>query len=216
MVVRDNIANFGGDPGNVTIFGQSGGADKVTALMAMPDAKGLFHKAIVQSGASTALRQRTKEDAAKDTNAALQKLGLTRDNAGDILKMSMQQIVSHARARNPRREKSGPSASHRLVDGRSLPRHPFDPDAPEISADVPMIIGRTETEYTFLLTENDPNLHLNEADMRAKLAPVLGDHTDRVIAQVQSHTSGGHTDRALLVHQHRISHGPWRPRPSHA
>jgi para-nitrobenzyl esterase len=182
--VHDNIAHFGGDPGNVTIFGQSGGADKVTVLMAMPGAKGLFHKAIVESGASTAMRQRTKDDAVKGAEAALQKLGLTRDHAGDVLAMSMQRILSLVAPSTP-----GGNPTIRfspMVDGRSLPRHPFDPDAPEVSADVPMIIGTTATEYSYLLSENDPNLHLSEADMRAKLAPLLGDHADRVIAQYKA------------------------------
>jgi para-nitrobenzyl esterase len=179
--VRENIAYFGGDPENVTIFGQSGGADKVTVLMAMPGAKGLFHKAIVQSGASSALRQRTKDEAAKSAEVALQKLGLTADRAGELLKMSMDQIlplVAPADARGNPSIRFSPT-----VDGRSLPRHPFDPDAPEVSADVPMIIGTTATEYTFLVSENDPSLHLDESGMRAKLAPMLGDQLDRVIDQ---------------------------------
>jgi para-nitrobenzyl esterase len=182
--VRDNIADFGGDPGNVTVFGQSGGADKVTVLMAMPGAKGLFHKAIVESGASSALRQRSKEDAAKTAEVALQKLGLTTDRASELLKMSMDeilQLVAPADARGNPSIRFSPT-----VDGRSLPRHPFDPDAPEISADVPMIIGTTATEYTFLVTEDDPSLHLDEAGMRAKLAPILGEQADRIINQYRS------------------------------
>jgi para-nitrobenzyl esterase len=183
--VRDNIGHFGGDPGNVTIFGQSGGADKVTALMAMPGAKGLFHKAIVESGASSALRQRTKEEAAKSAETALEKLGLSRERAGELLTMPMEQILPLLAPATP----GGLSPAIRFsptVDGRALARHPFDPDAPEISADVPMIIGTTETEYTFLLGENDPMLRLSEADMRVKLVPTLGDHTDRVIAQYKA------------------------------
>ncbi len=179
--VRENISYFGGDPGNVTIFGQSGGADKVTVLMAMPGAQGLFHRAIVESGASSALRQRTKEEAAKCAEVALQKLGLTADRAGDLLKMSMDQIlplVAPADARGNPSIRFSPT-----VDGRSLPRHPFDPDAPDISADVPMIIGTTATEYTYLVSENDPSLHLDEAGMRAKLAPILGEQADRIINQ---------------------------------
>src|SRR5712691_740331 len=73
--VRDNIANFGGDPGNVTIFGQSGGAGKVSTLMAMPAAKGLFHKAVIESG--SALRQNTPEESAKLATAYLEELGLS-------------------------------------------------------------------------------------------------------------------------------------------
>ena len=182
--VRDNITKFGGDPENVTIFGQSGGADKVTVLMAMPGAKGLFHKAIVESGASSALRQRSKEEATKSAEAGLQKLGMTRDQAGALLTMSMNEILPMVAPATP-----GGNPTIRFsptVDGRSLPRHPFDPDAPEVSADVPMIIGTTETEYSFLVTEDDPSLHLTEADMRAKLAPLLGEQADIVITKYKS------------------------------
>ncbi len=72
--VRENIAHFGGDPNQVTIFGQSGGGRKVATLMAMPSAKGLFHRAIVESGA--VLRLTTQEDAIRTTNLLLAELGL--------------------------------------------------------------------------------------------------------------------------------------------
>ena len=73
--VRDNIDRFGGDPGNVTIFGESGGGGKVCTLLAMPSARGLFHRAIVQSGAAVRLRERDR--AARLTEAVLKEVGLT-------------------------------------------------------------------------------------------------------------------------------------------
>ena len=78
--VRDNIDRFGGDPGNVTIFGESGGGGKVCTLLAMPSARGLFHRAIVQSGAAVRLRERDR--AAKLTEAVLKVLGLSRGELG--------------------------------------------------------------------------------------------------------------------------------------
>src|SRR5207253_3431892 len=87
--VRDNIANFGGDPGNVTIFGQSGGGSKVSTLASMQMAKGLFHKAVVQSGST--LRLGDKEAAAKLAAAVVTELGLTKAGIDKI------QTVPYAR-----------------------------------------------------------------------------------------------------------------------
>ena len=85
--VRDNIARFGGDPGNVTIFGESGGGGKVCTLLAMPSARGLFHRAIVQSGA--AIRLREPDRAAKLTDAVLKTLGLTSRDLGKLQSLPM-------------------------------------------------------------------------------------------------------------------------------
>src|SRR5882672_3091311 len=89
--VRDNIATFGGDPGNVTIFGQSGGAGKVSTLMAMPAAKGLFHRAIAESGA--ALTATPKEQAIKTTEQVLQRLNIKPDQLDQLQSRSMQEIL---------------------------------------------------------------------------------------------------------------------------
>src|SRR5258705_5811691 len=85
--VRDNIAKFGGDPGSVTIFGQSGGGGKVSTLLAMPSAKGLFHRAIIQSGA--ALRGTPPEVATKNATAFLAALGLKPNQVDELQKMPM-------------------------------------------------------------------------------------------------------------------------------
>ena len=166
--VRDNIARFGGDPGNVTIFGESGGGGKVSTLMAMPPARGLFHKAIVESGSTLRLSSRESADAA--ARKFLAHLNVAPDRVDDLQKIPADQLVAALRAM------TGPDAIRLepVVDGRSLPRHPFDPDAPAQSANVPMLIGTNGTESTILLGIGDAGLFsLNDADMRTKLKAYL-------------------------------------------
>jgi para-nitrobenzyl esterase len=146
--VRDNIANFGGDPKNVTIFGQSGGAGKVSTLLAMPSAKGLFHRAIVQSGAN--LKGVSTEEATKTANTLMDKLGVK--TAEDLQHVPMDQLV--AATLSTRGLRLAP-----VLDGRTLPSGPFDPTAPALSADVPLLIGSTEFEVNFF-----PNTKLDPID----------------------------------------------------
>jgi len=136
--VHDNIANFGGDPNNVTIFGQSGGAGKVSTLLAMPGAKGLFHRAIVQSGSN--LRGISASDATKSALALMAKLNVK--TADELQKVPMDQLIAATTATQGLRLAP-------VVDGGSLPRDPFSPDAPLVSYDVPVLFGTTETEITF-------------------------------------------------------------------
>ena len=169
--VRDNISRFGGDPANVTIFGQSGGGGKVSTLLAMPAAKGLFHKAIVESGST--LKQMTSADAARHTEAVLAKLGLKPNQIADLQTMPMDRILAASSGGDIMRW--GP-----VVDGSSLPRDPFDPGAPEVSAGVPMLIGTAETEGSFF---SPPELlSMDEATMRARIKERLGADSDRIIA----------------------------------
>ena len=171
--VRDNIAHFGGDPGNVTIFGESGGGAKVSALMAMPPAKGLFHKAIVESGSM--LKATSRGDANKAAERFVAKLGITPDHIDELQKLPMERLLDTMRSlTGPNSIRLGP-----VVDGRSLPRNPFDPDAPAQSANVPMLIGTNGTESTVLLGLADPGLFsLSEADMRTKVKAYLHLHDD--------------------------------------
>ena len=138
--VRDNIANFGGDANNVTIFGQSGGGGKVSTLMGMPAAKGLFHRAIAMSG--SAVRGNTTDRATKGAAAFMAKLGLKPNQVDELQKLPVAQLVEAMRGMQM--FQLGP-----VVDGRSLPAHPFDPAASELSASVPLMIGSTETEVTW-------------------------------------------------------------------
>jgi len=149
--VRDNVSNFGGDPGNVTIFGQSGGGGKVAALMTMPAANGLFHKAIIQSGPY--LRFSTTGDSALLANAVLSELNIAKLQLARIRDVPIEQLVGAAQValRKVARPAGSGSVVGRIgwgpvVDGRSMPAHPFDPVAPAISAHVPLLLGTNLNE----------------------------------------------------------------------
>jgi para-nitrobenzyl esterase len=135
--VRDNISRFGGDPGNVTIFGQSGGGAKVGTLLAMPAAKGLFHRAIMQSGTA---RGDSKANASKTAEAFLAKLNLKPNQADQLAKLPLAQIIEATK---------GPFGWNPVVDGKTLPENPADPTGIAVTADVPILIGCTETEMPF-------------------------------------------------------------------
>lgn len=148
--VRDNIAEFGGDPSRVMIFGQSGGGAKCATLMAMPAARRLFHRVVTMSGQQ--LTARTQEHATESAEAVLAAIGLSRANLEDIRdpgKVPMEKLVSAMRAG----KYFGP-----VLDGRTLQRDPFSPDAPAISANVPMILGNVHDETRFLIGSGDPPL----------------------------------------------------------
>jgi para-nitrobenzyl esterase len=164
--VRDNIAAFGGDPRNVTIFGQSGGASKVSTLMAMPAARGLFHRAIAQSGAAvTAI---PVEQAVKTTEQVLQRLKITPDRLDELQTLPFAQLIDVLRsAAAPRLPAAGP-----VLDGKSLPVHPFDPAAPAQSASVPFLTGTTATEVTFFASD-DQLMPIDEAMLRQRVAALL-------------------------------------------
>jgi para-nitrobenzyl esterase len=184
--VRDNIARFGGNPDCVTIFGESGGGGKVSTLLAMPSARGLFHRAIVQSGAS--VRLRTRDRAAKLTEAVLHELGLTRASVGELHAVPMRRLLA---AIGPAVAAIGPSPWPLLdrypfgpvVDGELLPRQPFEPDATPVSADIPLIIGDCTHEAALFLAHDDKVWHrtLTEAELRTRVAAVAGAQADRVM-----------------------------------
>jgi para-nitrobenzyl esterase len=164
--VRDNIAGFGGDPANVTIFGQSGGGFKVGTLCAMPAAKGLFHRAIVESGSG--LKGMTREEGTRSAEAILKTLGLAPAQVDQLQTLPMAPLLAAMRSA---RARLAP-----VVDGRSLPRHPFDPDAPAMTANVPMIIGTNQTETTVLLGEGRASTDLfalDETSLKAQLTTYM-------------------------------------------
>jgi para-nitrobenzyl esterase len=162
--VRDNITNFGGDPNNVTIFGQSGGGGKVSTLLGMPAAKGLFHKAIAQSG--SALTGIPRDEASKTAEAVMKKLGVK--EVADLQGIPMLQMLDLTK---PGALGTTPARWGPVTDGRTLPADPFEPVATSISADIPLMIGSTETEITWNAQQQyDP---LDAAALRARLKQAL-------------------------------------------
>ena len=187
--VRDNIANFGGDPDNVTIFGESGGGAKVCVLMAMPAVHGLFHKAIVQSG--PAVEMASREDASTTARQLLGELGLSAAQAGELRKLPAERIASAQAAvlkkvsmmsfANRRRVGFNP-----VVDGTHLPRGPFAPTAPELSARVPLMIGTNKDEMTLFFGLAPWLDGMDEAAMRSRVAMFVGDRADAIVASYRS------------------------------
>ncbi|HEX7038372.1 MAG TPA: carboxylesterase/lipase family protein [Pseudomonadales bacterium] len=183
--VRDNIAAFGGDPGNVTIMGESGGGSKVSHLMATPAAKGLFHKAIVQSGPGlTAVRAET---ATRTARAILAELGLdpadrkrVRERLASLPAERLLDAVRAAQAKAGGEFGGLPLAP--VVDGDMLPRHPFEPDAPPQSADVPLLIGWNKDEMTIFNTTAPWFGTLTEADLTARVRALVGERAEPLLA----------------------------------
>jgi len=143
--VRDNIAEFGGDPGCVTIFGQSGGGAKCATLMAMPAARGLFHRVLTMSGQQ--LVGRTREHATATARAVLKALNLTPERIAEIKAVPLDKLMAAMRG----------GEWTPVVDGTVLPRDPFTPDAPSLSADIPMILGNTHDETAYFYGRAQPS-----------------------------------------------------------
>lgn len=183
--VRDNIANFGGDPGNVTIMGQSGGGAKVCVLTAMPAAKGLFHKAVVLSGAS--LRAVEKDQAEKLASYVLKEAGLTYNEIDKLQQMPWKQYYEFAtRALTKFREElklpafGGGAGFAPVVDGTYLPQHPYFNEPAPTAADVPMIICSTTNEQSPSRTDASlESIDLN--GVKAKLKDRFGDKTSSIV-----------------------------------
>ncbi|MBI1405143.1 MAG: carboxylesterase family protein [Caulobacter sp.] len=164
--VRDNIARFGGDPGRVMLFGQSGGGAKIATLMAMPAAAGLFHRAATMSG-----QQLTVSGPTNATRRARALLDALKAEPGDLAALPAIRILEAAATVDPVIG-SGGLYFGPVLDERSLTRHPFYPDAPPLGAAAPMMIGNTHDETRGFF--RDPAMYaLTWDELPGKLIPNL-------------------------------------------
>jgi para-nitrobenzyl esterase len=191
--VRQNAAGFGGDGANVTIFGESGGGSKVSTLLAMPGAEGLFHKAVIQSGPG--LRAVEAADATQLAERLLAHLGLTSQQLGQLQELPHEQLTEALASMPPPppdttrlwSPAAGAAFSFRpVVDGVHLPAHPFDPVAAPSAASVPLIIGSNKDEATLFLAADPRRRRLDDSELRERVTPLLGDRRDQVLREFRA------------------------------
>lgn len=202
--VRENIATFGGDPGNVMVFGESGGGEKTSTLMAMPAAHSSFHKAGIQSGAM--LRGIPRDIATETARRLLAGLGLDSRRLGRLADVPAEKLIAiqlagdrHQgplsvptrgyAARHPNlppgiaaRRAKHPGDWGPVVDGAILPRDPFEPTAPALAAAVPLLIGNTHDEAVFFHRDDPGYFHADAAEVAARVRNKLGNASERVLA----------------------------------
>ena len=179
--VRDNITRFGGDPSNVTIFGESGGGGKVGTLMCMPKAKGLFHKAIIMSG--TILNVNNRDMTQQLGKAVLKELGISEKDVDKIKDIPYQRLYDagqRAMAASIGTRKPGTPMMWGFgptPDGETLLQQPFQPTFPEFSTNIPVLIGTTFNELQRL--QYDQPMTMDQA--REQLQKTFGDETDAYV-----------------------------------
>src|SRR3984885_14278048 len=177
--VRNNIEQFDGDPNTVMIFGQSGGGRKVGTLLAMPSAKGLFHRAVIESGPTIRLVER--EQAIRVAGMLLAKLNVGKSDVRELQKKPVDRIMGayFSVVKDMGGEDQMTQGFSPTVDGNAVPKHPFHPAASPISADVPLMIGSTRTEMTLL--SDAASFSLDEAGMQSRIKSMAGDSSDTLI-----------------------------------
>jgi para-nitrobenzyl esterase len=200
--VRDNIDAFGGNPGSVTVFGQSGGGGKTAILTGMPSAKGLFHRAIIQSTLwDTAITALEPRDAAAATEMFLSRVGVTPAELDRLQALPPEQLIQALSI-------PGGDISTRYVpvkDGRTLTVHPFEPAASALAATVPILCGSNETESVPYQNPDDPFWTSTIADEaalrdRVKRAVRVDDaEADRLIALYRKNRPGDTRDDLALI-----------------
>jgi len=181
--VRDNIEQFGGDPGRVMIFGESGGGQKVSMLMGSPPARRLFHRGVIESGPGVKMLDR--DQATKVSEMLLEQLGLDKGRLNDVRKLPVEDLlIAHYKVMG----KMGPGLPGFLnsfapvIDPTILPAHPFYPTASPVGRDVPLIVGCNRTEMTLFLFNDQKAFSMDEVGLKKRISRFLGDHTDYVLA----------------------------------
>ncbi len=164
--VKDNIANFGGDPSRVLIFGESGGGRKTSSMMAMPPAQGLFHRCVVQSGSQ--LRLDTPDVGMERTEKLLKALSMSKTDLGKLWSVSQDEMLAAVPG-----AVSGSGQFRPVIGSPSFPAHPFDPGAPAMSARVPMIVGSNRTEASVFMGGDPMIANMSEGDLAKRVGLVV-------------------------------------------
>jgi len=177
--VRDNIAEFGGDPDNVTIFGESGGGLKVGTLLALPRAESLFHKAVMQSGPG--LRGVNPKQATQFAQEVLDHLGIKKEKIENIHDLTSEQLLDAVK----KLAGTGPGASGSLapvVDGTLYPRHPFYPDEAPTAINIPLMIGTNKDESALFSAADPKRRAFTEEDLHRRLDRMLGERKEEILS----------------------------------
>ncbi len=183
--VRNNIAAFGGDPANVTIFGESGGARKVSVMMSMTSSKGLFHKAVIES--SPALRGKDANKATELAEKMLAELGIKTNEIDKLQQVPPQQLLDASRKLQRQAAQATSDGSpgdvnwlSPVVDGKYLPSNQFDSVTLPVSKNVPLLIGTNRDELALGLASRPERGKIDEAEAKRRIAPLLGGKVDHV------------------------------------
>jgi len=177
--VRDNIASLGGDPDNVTIFGESGGGAKVSTLLALPQADGLFHKAVIQSGPG--IRGVDPGAATEFAESLLKHLDIAKSNVAKLQHVPAEALTAAV----DKLLGSDPGSRMLLapvVDGRVYPAHPFDPVAAPTAANIPLLIGTNKDETALFLAADPKRRKLTDAEMQARIKRLVGERSDEILS----------------------------------
>ena len=202
--VQDNAAAFGGDPGNVTIFGESGGGAKVSTLLAMPMAQGLFHKAVIQSGPAQVVRTPRQADAATRLvrrAARARKGDITALQAAPLDDLLAGQARALGKAARSMSLDSGALVSGfgPVLDGDVLPTHPWGDGSPALASQVPLLVGTTHDEMTLFFGEDGRLARLTRGLLPVAIAPTLGWPAAKRMVAAYVEDAPEATPRDLLV-----------------
>lgn len=206
-----NIEAFGGDPSNVMVWGESGGGAKTSCIYAMPSAERYFHKASIESGPGVRMTER--EQASRTTHWVLEQLGLTPRQAHKLLDVPAEKLLQVQLNPPPNGSlglyggrrgigASGVGGFSPVVDGLVLPSHPFDPAAPAVSADKPLIVGSNRDEIVFFhMTSPDKSpLILDEATLDARIAKLFGANAQKLLTTYRrTRPDASPTDIAVAI-----------------
>ncbi len=190
--VKDNAEAFGGDPNNVTIFGESGGGSKVSTLLAMPSAQGLFHRAIIQSGPG--LKGVEAKDGTEFAEKLLAHHGIKHNELRKLQEMPHAELTKSLRD-------MGAGGAMRLapvVDGSYLPRHPFHPDCAPTAVNVPVMVGTNKDESALFMAGDPRRRRLEEHELLERLDRSLGANRDKIL-NVYKKTRPNDTPWELLI-----------------